>query len=137
MQYHSFTIIWVHIFFLFRPFRGSFFLSKYNGFFSPLPLSTIDFSIGLINLVIAHECDMLFGSLSSSSIQSQAFVFSPFGGWKGGSIPLGGLPEWEFNTYHHSSSIACTQGASCERECFTNALIYIRPTPKPPQIRRC
>ena len=42
--------------------------------------------------LITHECDMLFGSLSSLDIQTPAFVFFPFGGWQGESGPLGGLP---------------------------------------------
>ena len=49
MQYNSFNIIWVFIVSLFHPFKTSFFLSKDSGFFSPLPPSTIEFSIELIN----------------------------------------------------------------------------------------
>ena len=87
MQYHSFTRIWVRVVFLFQYFKAIFFLFKDNGFFSPLPLSTIDFSIKIFDFLIPHECYLSFVSLSSSEIQSQAFVFSPFGGCQGGSIP--------------------------------------------------
>ena len=86
MQYHSYRRIWVSIVFLFHPFKAVF-LSKDNGIFSPLPPSAIDFSIKLIDFLITHECDHSFGSLLPSEIQSQAFVFSPFGGWQGDSGP--------------------------------------------------
>ena len=91
MQYHSFTRIWVRIVFLFHPFKEFFSLSKDNGLFSPLQPSTIVFYIKLIDLLITHECDHSFGSFLPSEIKSQAFVFSPFGGWQGGIGPRGGL----------------------------------------------
>ena len=89
----------------------------------------IVFSMELINFLIAHECDHLFGSLLPLAIQSQDFVFSPFGRWQGSSGPWGCLPEWECKTYRHSSSIAHPKGAAHEGRCPTNAPIYIQPPP--------
>ena len=85
MQYDSFTRIWVCIVFLFFNLLRQVFLSKDNGFFSLLPLSTIDFSIKIVGFFITQECDLSYGSLSLLAIHSQASVFSPFGGvagWK-------------------------------------------------------
>ena len=92
MQYPSFTKLLVRIVFLFSSFKASFFFSKDNGFFSPLPPSTIYLFIKNFDYLITHECDLSLGSLSSSEIQTQALEFSPFGGWQGGRGPLGGLP---------------------------------------------
>ena len=68
------------LFFFFSSFKTSFFLSKDKSFFSPLLPSMIDFLIKCFDYLITNECDLLFGSLSLSAIQTQAFVFSPFGG---------------------------------------------------------
>ena len=123
--------------FSFCPFGASFSLSNKNGIFSPLPPSTIVFFVKLVDFFITHECDHSFVSLLPSEIQSKAFVFSPFGGCTGGSGPWGGLPEWEYKIDRHSSSITRPQGATCNEYCSTNAPKYMRPTPKPPQIRGC
>ena len=131
MQYHLFTKIWVYIVFLFHPFKASFSLSKEKGFFSPLPPSAIDFSIKLLNFLITHECDLSLGSLLSSAIQYQAFVFSPFGGWQGGNGPRVGLPEWDLNTDYHSSLIARPKGRLA-RGSVSQILWYIY---APPQNR--
>ena len=90
MQYHSFTRIWVFIAFLFHPFKASFYLSKENGLFSLLPPSAIAFSVKLIYFLIIHKWDHSFRLRLPLAIQSQDFVFSPFGGWQGGSSPWGG-----------------------------------------------
>ena len=86
MRYQSFTRILFHVVFLFYTFKAIFSLYKGNGLFSPLPPSMIFFSMGLIDFLIAHECDHSFVLLLPSAIQSQAFVFSPFGGWQGGKV---------------------------------------------------
>ena len=124
-------------YFPFSSFQGKFSLSKDNGLFSLLPPLTIVFSIELIDFLIAHECDHSFGLLLPALIQSQAFVFSPFGRWQGVSGPRGGLPGQEYKEDCHSSSIARPQGAACKGEWSTNSPIYIRPPPKPPHIRGC
>ena len=82
--------------------RQVFYLSKDNGLFPPLTHLTIVFFIKLTNLPSAHECDHSFGSLLPLAIKYQAFVFSPFGGWRGGSGTLGGLPEQEYQMDRHS-----------------------------------
>ena len=75
-------------FFPFSSFQGKFFLSPWTmAFFSPLPPSMLVFSMEFINFLIAHECDHSFRLLLPWAIQSQAFIFSPFGGWQGGSGP--------------------------------------------------
>ena len=58
--------------------------------FPPLPPLTIVFYIKLINFLITHECEHSFWLLLPSEIQYQAFVFSSFGRWQGGSGPRGG-----------------------------------------------
>ena len=79
IKYHSFTQIWVCIVFPFYPFKASFsFQDQWH--FSPLPPSTIVFSIKLINLLIVHKCDKSFGLLLTLAIQSQAFVFHHLAG---------------------------------------------------------
>ena len=137
MQYHSFTRIWVYIVFLFNPFKASFSLSKENGIFPLLPPSTIVFLINLSDFLVAYECEHSFRSLIQLAIKFQAFVFSPFVRGQGGSGQWGGFPELEYKMDCHSSSIARPQGAACEGESSTNAPRYIRPPPKPPQIRGC
>ena len=123
------------LFYFFILWRQVFSLSKDNGLYSPLPPLKIVFSIELIDFLIAHECDHLFGSLLPLEIQSQAFVFSPCGGWQDNIGPRRRIPKWEYKTDRHSSLITCTQGEVHEMECSTNAPIYIRPPQKPPQIR--
>ena len=82
--------------------------SRKNGFFSPLPPLTIDFSIKFFDYHIIHECDLLFGLLSSSVIQTQAFVFSQLFRWQGGSGPWGGLPAPKTTTAKTLTNTATT-----------------------------
>ena len=121
--------------FPFSSLQGNFFSLQGKWYFSPLPPSMIVFSIKLINLPIDQECDHLFVFRWLSSIQYQAFVSSPFGGWQGGSAPRGGLPEREYKTDRHSSSIARSQGSACKGECYTNAPIHLWTPPTPPIYR--
>ena len=123
--------------FPFSSFQSKFLFSlRTMNFFHRYHLRQLTFPSNSSIFLITHKCDLSFGSMLPLEIQSQAFVFSLFGGWQGGSGPRGGLLEWECKTDHYSSSIARPQGVTCERECSTNALIYIRPTPKLPHIRR-
>ena len=68
----------------------------------------MDFFINLFDYLITHERDLLFGSLSSLDIQTPAFVFSPFGGWRGDSGPLGGLPARKTTTATTLANTATT-----------------------------
>ena len=114
--------------FPFSSFQGKFFSLQGQCTFSLLPPSMVVFSITIIDFLIAHKCDHSFGSLLPSEIQSQAFVFSPFGGWQGGSGPWGRLPGREYKTDRYSSSIARPLGDAREEECSKNAPIYTSPT---------
>ena len=74
--------------FPFSSFQGKFPLSpRKMDFLKPLPPLTIVFFIELIKFLITHEYEHSFRLLLPSEIQYQAFVFSPFGGWQGGSGP--------------------------------------------------
>ena len=58
-----------------------------NGLFYCYHHWRFSFLIKLIDFLITHKCDHSFGSLLPSAIQSQAFIFSPFGRWQGDSGP--------------------------------------------------
>ena len=92
MRYTLFTIIWVRIFNIFHPLRQIFFSPRTMAFFHRYHRRRLTFSLIFFYYLITYECDLSFGSLLSLAIQTQAFVFSPFGEWQGDSGPLGGLP---------------------------------------------
>ena len=68
-------------------FQGKFFSIQGQWPFLLFPQLMIIFSMKFIDFLIAHKCDHLFVLLLPLVIQSQAFVFSPFGGWHCGSVP--------------------------------------------------
>ena len=111
MQYPSFTKLWVCIVFLFSSLKGRVFSLQGKWLFPPLPLSMMDISIQIFDYIITHECDLSFGLLSSSEIQTQAFVFSLFGGWQGGIGPWGCLPALKTTTVTTLTSTATTMTA--------------------------
>ena len=61
-------------------------------FFHRYHRQRLTFSLICFDCLITHECDLMFGSLSSLEIQTQYFVFLPFDGCQGDSGPFGGLP---------------------------------------------
>ena len=69
----------------FSSFQGKCFSLRVQWPFSPLPPSMIVFSVEFIDFLIAQDCDHSFRLLLPSAIQSQSFVFSPFGTGQGGS----------------------------------------------------
>ena len=68
----------------------------------------MDFLIKIFDNRITHERDPSFGLLSSLDIQTPAFAFSPFGGWKGDSGTLGGLPALKTTTATTLANTATT-----------------------------
>ena len=109
-------------------------------FRSSLPPSTIVFPVKPIDFLITHECNHFFGSLLSFAIQSQAFLFSLFCGWQGGSGLWGGLPERECKTDRHSLSIARPQGAAHEggvlHKCFDIYMPHTKAAPYQGMLNR-
>ena len=123
--------------FLFHPFKTSFSLSKENGLFHHYHRRRFSFQLKLSTSLSPTSVTTRLDCCYHRQFNPKPSYFYHLAGGRVKEFHKEASSNDNTKTDRHSSSIARPQGAACEGECYTNALIYIQPTPKPPHIRGC